>query len=85
MNVAIYMEGGGNAGALPRTADLERVAARDLEVALRRATERTRKGSYRKIAHASDLLQRIDEDKVKDRCRHCRRLFDELGRMIDAA
>ena len=74
-----------NAGALPRAADLESVTKRDVERSLRRATERTGKGRYRKIAHASDLLQRIDAEKVKARCRHCERLFDELGGMIDAA
>ena len=74
-----------NEGALPRAADLERVPKRDLENSLQRATERTQKGRYRKIAHASDLLKRIDPDTVKARSRHCRRLFDELGRLIDAA
>ena len=80
-----YYGQGFNAGALPRTADPERVAKRDIEGSLRRATERTGKGRYRKIAHASDLLQRMDAETVKVNCRHCRRLFDELGRMIDAA
>ena len=74
-----------NQGALPRTDDLERVGKPTLENSLQRATERTRKGRYKKIAHASDLLKRIDAEQVKTRCRHCGRLFDELGRMIDAA
>ena len=71
--------------AVPRAADLERVRRQDLANQLQRATQRTQKGRYTKIAHASDLLKRIDPDTVKTRCRHCRRLFDELGRMIDAA
>ena len=74
-----------NQGALPRTVDLERVGKLSLENSLQRATERTQKGRYKKIAHASDLLKRIDAEQVKARCRHCGRLFDELGRMIDAA
>ena len=73
-----------NQGALPRTDDLERVGKPTLENSLQRATERTQKGRYKKIAHASDLLKRIDAEQVKARCRHCGRLFDELGRMIDA-
>lgn len=73
------------AGLLPKAANLESVAKSDVESSLRRATEHTGKGPYHKIRHASDLLQRIDAEKVKARCRHCRRLFDELGRMIDAA
>lgn len=80
-----YYEQGFNAGALPRAADLESVAKREVDRSLRRATERTGKGRYRKIAHASDLLQRIDAEKVKARCRHCERLSDELGGMINAA
>ena len=58
-----YYGQGFNAGALPRGGDLERVAKREVERSLRRATERTGKGRYRKIAHASDLLQRIDADE----------------------
>ena len=80
-----YYGQGFNAGALPRAADPESVAKREVERSLRRATEHTGKGRYRKIAHASDLLQRIDAETVRARCRHCQRLFDELGGMIDAA
>ena len=72
-----------NAGLLPKAANLESVAKSVVEGSLRRATEHTVKGRYHKIRHASDLLQRIDAEKVKARCRHCQRLFDELGRMID--
>ena len=71
-----------NAGAVPRATDLESVAKSEVEGSLRRATKHTGKGPYHKITHASDLLQRVDAEKVKARCRHCRRLFDELGRMI---
>ena len=80
-----YYGQGFNVGALPRAADPESVSKREVERSLRRATERTAKGRYQKIAHASDLLQRIDAETVKARCRHCQRLFDELGGMIDAA
>lgn len=80
-----YYGQGFNAQALPRAMDLEGVAKQALARSLRRATDGTGKGRYRKIAHASDLLQRVDAERVKARCRHCRRLFDELGRMIDGA
>ena len=72
-----------NAGRLPRATDLESVPKSEIERSLRRTTEHTGKGRYHKIKHASDLLQRVDAEKVKARCRHCRRLFDELGRMLD--
>ena len=72
-----------NARRLPRSPDLESVGKRDVEDSLRRATESTGKGRYHKIKHASELLQRIDAKKVQARCWHCRRLFDELGRIIE--
>ena len=74
-----------SAGALPRAANLETVPKPQLESSLERATRRTQKGEYKKIAHARHLLVKIDAENVKARCPHCRRLFDELGRMIDAA
>ena len=83
--VGRYYGHGFNVRALPRATDLENVATQDLERSLRRATDGTSKGRYRKITHASDLLQRVDAEKAKERCRHCRRLFDELGRMIEGA
>ena len=72
-----YYGQGFNAGALPRAVDLESVSKQDLERALRRATVGTGKARYQKIAHASDLLQRVDAERVKERCRHCRRMFDD--------
>ena len=74
-----------NAGALPRRPNLEEVSKADVERSLERATAGTQKGRYHKIRHASDLLQRIDPETVKARCRHCERLFIEMGRLIDAA
>ena len=71
--------------ALPRMTNLEEVAKADVERGLDRATEHTQKGRYHKIKHASDLLERIDVERVKQRCPHCVRLFNVLGRMIDAA
>ena len=74
-----------NAGVLPRRPNLEEVPKADVERFLNRATAGTQKGRYHKIRHASDLLQRMDAEKVKAKCRHCQRLFIELEQMIDAA
>ena len=74
-----------NGNVLPSRENLEEVAKADVARVLDQATEHTRKGRYHKIKHASDLLKRIDVVKVKQRCRHCERLFNVLGRMIDAA
>lgn len=64
--------------ALPRASDLESVSKADVEQALDKATERTTKGRYHKIRHASDLLKKIDPSVVRERCRYCRRLFEVL-------
>ena len=74
-----------NGNVLPRTANLEEVAKTDVARVLNQATERTRKGRYHKIRHASDLLKRIDVERVKQRCPHCARLFDKLGQKINEA
>ena len=74
-----------NSNMLPTAANLEEVAKADVARALDQATIRTLKGRYHKIRHASDLLKQIDVEKVKARCPHCKRLFDELKQMIDEA
>ena len=80
-----YYGQGFNAGALPTRPNLEEESKASVEDSLHRATDRTKKGRYRKIAHASDLLRGVDAERVKVSCRHGQRLFDELGRMMDAA
>ena len=64
---------------LPRAGHLEKVSKADLTRGMRGASKRTQKGSYQKIRHASDLLKRIDVNKAKNRCPHCKQLFDKLG------
>ena len=80
-----YYGQGFRTNRLPKATDLEPVPKADVERSLREATEKTQKRDYQKIKHASDLLKRIDVEKVKDRCRHCQRLSDALGRIINAA
>ncbi len=70
---------------LPGARNLERVPKTDVESSLGEATKDTQKGRYHKIKHASDLLERIDAEKVKARCCHCRRVFKALGQIVDAA
>ena len=71
--------------ALPRADDLELVEKTAVADALRRATQRTSKGEYHKINHASDLLKQIDVATVRQRCGHCERLFDVLGGAVGEA
>lgn len=71
--------------ALPSARNLEDVPKAELERALRFATERTTKGRYHKIRHARHLLRRIDLDAVRQRCKHCDRLFTTVSAQIEAA
>jgi hypothetical protein len=71
--------------ALPRAKNLETVAKADVAAALDNATRSTQKGSYHKIHHASELLARIDPEKVRQRCPSCCRLFTDVAQAIEGA
>ena len=74
-----------NVGKLPKRRDLEQEPKTSVEAALRDATKDTGKGVYHKIRHAGELLKRLAQARVKDRCRHCKRLFEALDGIIEAA
>jgi hypothetical protein len=80
--LAAYYEQKFRRSALPLSQDLEAVAKDDVANALAEATRDTQKGRYHKIRHASDLLMRIDREKVQKRCRHCARLFERLLELL---
>ena len=63
---------------LPRRQDLEEVSKESVAATLERATAATTKGTYHKIWHASDLLARLDPERVKERCRHFRTMWEWL-------
>lgn len=63
---------------LPPRQDLEEVSKDSVATALERATAATTKGTYHKIRHASDLLARLDPERVKERCRHFRTMWEWL-------
>ena len=83
--LAEYYGRGFKPARLPNRHDLEQEPKQRIEEALKGATRRTKKQSYHKIRDASALLKRIDPTKVKVRCGHCKRLFEELGRLVEAA
>ena len=83
--LARYYGQGFNVGKLPQQRDLEQEPKTSVENALKDATRRTGKGVYHKIRHASELLKRLDQARVKERCPHCKRLFEELDQIIEAA
>jgi len=70
------------ANALPKAPNLETVSKEDLNRALTKATEKTNKGEYHKINHASQLLQRIRPDLVRNRCPHCELMFKKLDALL---
>ena len=80
-----YYGQGFRVNKLPKATDLETVTKATVERSLGEATKDTQKRRYHKIRHASDLLKRVEAEKVKARCCHCQRLFDEIGRIVDAA
>ena len=83
--LASYYGQGFRTGSLSKAANLERVSKADLTRGMRGASENTQKGSYHKIRHASDLLERIDVNKAKNRYPHCKMLFEQLGQIIAEA
>lgn len=73
------------AARLPSRTNLEEEPKEQLQRRLRDATKGAQKGEYHKIRHAKDLLELIDPDVVQERCPHCKRLFRELGQVLEAA
>ena len=57
-----------HAKSLPNRQDLEEEPKPDLLDKLKKATQKTQKGEYAKIKHASNLLARIDQGRVSQRC-----------------
>ena len=66
------------ASALPKHKDVEAVDKKTVLSSLERATEKTSKGKYHKTRHTPDLLERIRPEVVRQRAKHCDRLFTSL-------
>jgi Domain of unknown function (DUF4276) len=71
-----------NAGALPNHAQPESVLKTAVTSGLEKATQNTKRGRYHKIRHGGDLLERIAPDTVKQKCPHCKRLFDSVEALL---
>lgn len=83
--VARYYGQGFNVRRLPKRPDLEQEPKTSVEKALKEATKRSGKGAYHKTGHAGALLTLLNQRLVKERCRHCKRLFEALDGIIEAA
>ncbi len=67
--------------ALPKRPVLDEEAKKDLYASLESATKGTKKGSYGKISHASEILKRLRPNIVAARCTS----FRQLTQWLDAA
>jgi hypothetical protein len=83
--LAEYYGQGFNPNGLPNRLDLEEEPKGQIYNALENATRHTQKGSYGKIKHASELWKRVRQEKARNRCAHCDRLFMTLAAKIQAA
>ena len=73
---------GFNANPIPGQEDVELIAKTDLERALIQATRNTQKGEYHKIRHGPKILALVDVSKIRNRARHCDRMFTTLSNKI---
>ncbi|WP_175429718.1 DUF4276 family protein [Azospirillum argentinense] len=81
--LATYYGQGFRTNALPARQNLEDEAKPNVAEKLKAATRDSKtKGEYHKIAHASQLLAKIDPTKVRARCPHAERFFTTLERLI---
>lgn len=71
-----------NANPIPGQENVELIAKADLEHALIQATRNTQKGEYHKIRHGPKILALLDMSKVRNRARHCDRMFTILTKKM---
>lgn len=71
-----------NSKAIPNTNDVEKIAKLDVENSLAKATKATQKGVYNKIKHGAELLSRIDVIKIRQKAKHCQRVFQTIEEKI---
>jgi hypothetical protein len=64
--------------SLPARVNVEEILKHDIEAALERASQHTRKGPYHKTRHGFDLLALVDPGKLRSASEHARRLFEVL-------
>jgi Domain of unknown function (DUF4276) len=80
--LAVYYGQGFRRNSLPRRDDVEAIPKDQLLQSLDRATAETKKRGYAKIRHCADLLGLLNQDRVRQRARHCDLLFRTLESRI---
>lgn len=77
-----YYGQGFNSKAIPKNNNVEKIAKNDVENSLDKATKDTKKGNYHKIKHGAELLTKIDAIKIRQRAKHCARIFQTIEKII---
>ncbi len=81
--LAAYYGQGFNRNSIPRRNNIEETTKSEIESSLNNATRNTQKGIYRKIAHGTELLGKIDPEKLKERAPEFKRLWETLAAKLD--
>ena len=79
-----YFSPGINENALPPDSELESRRKQDVTVALRRATQPSRKGRYDKGDHSFHLLEQVNPDELRRRLPHFQRFVAALDSRLSA-
>lgn len=81
-----YFESGFAVKHLPGTeADIESIPQERINEGLKKATENSKKGRYRKGSHCSEILQKIDPNKVMKSSPWAKRFIDTLLNVTSGA
>jgi hypothetical protein len=80
-----YYRQGFKVSGIPKTPHVETIAKDDLERIIKIATANTSKKEYHKINHASELLGKIDANKVRQASPYCDRIFKTIQAIIDVS
>ena len=83
--MAGYYGKGFHTKSLPNRTNLEDEPKTDLYHKFKKATEKTQKGAYAKIKHASNLLERLDPAKIGKKCRRFVTFTTWLSEQIENA
>lgn len=80
--LAGYYGKGFRSNSIPQWPDIEQVPKHDVDVALKRATRATGKGSYHKGRHSSEILGRLNPNNVTAASPYARRFLDTLKALV---
>lgn len=73
---------GFKAHALPKNADIEQLSKDTIAKSLKKSLQGTNKPDYHKIQHGAKLLGLIAPAKVRQKSRHCDRIFTTISSLI---